>query len=130
LKRKLHKEKRALPSIQVGLGYDRRVSHTKCISARVFMSVHEILCKGISVVVSVKCCTRKLHKWNSSRGQEGKLQPFPLSASLFLKERGEQTRSFPKQTGVNRNWDYISKFEDKGNQFSQCILFLLGPPCT
>lgn len=51
------------------------------------MSVHEVLCNDISMAVSVKCSRCKLQECNSSQGQEGKLQSFPVSTSLFLKER-------------------------------------------
>lgn len=94
------------------------------------MSVHEVLCNDISMAVSIKCSRCKLQECNSSQGQEGKLQSFPLSTSLFLKEREDQTGSFPKQTDVNQNWVWISKFEAEWNQFGQGILFQIGPPCT
>lgn len=76
----------------------------KRISACIFISVHEVLCKDISVAVSVKCSKHTLPEWNnSSQGQEGKLQSFSVSASLFLKAREEQTGSLTKQTCVNQN---------------------------
>lgn len=81
--------------MQAGFGYNRRVSHTKCNSAHVFMSVHEVLCKDISAAVSVKCSKCKLQERNSSQGQEGKPQSFSVSASLSKGKRGAN-RIIPK----------------------------------
>lgn len=57
-------------------------------------------------------------------------QSFPAPASLFLKERQEQTGSFPKQTDVNHTRVWISKFDSKWDQCRQGNFFQIGPSST